>query len=121
MTHLTNELISAPLAHRAIPSVGLGFWKIPKESTSQMAIDAVAAGYRHLDCASDYGNEPQVGEGIERVLKDRLCDREDLWITSKLWNTYHRGSHVRSPWRMFLSSIVIQRVGFSILNRSLRR
>jgi len=96
MNRLTNELTSAPLARRGIPSVGLGFWKIPNESTSQMTVDAVAAGYRHLDCASDYGNEPQVGEGIERVLKDRMCVRDDLWVTSKLWNTYHRASHVRA-------------------------
>ncbi|HKD38357.1 MAG TPA: aldo/keto reductase, partial [Pirellulales bacterium] len=51
--------------------------------------------YRHLDSACDYGNEAEVGEGLAASLKTQLCRREDLWITSKLWNMYHRRQHVR--------------------------
>ncbi|HVK18458.1 MAG TPA: aldo/keto reductase [Fimbriiglobus sp.] len=47
------------------------------------------------DCACDYGNEAQVGDGIRAALADGLCRREDLWVTSKLWNTYHAREHVR--------------------------
>ncbi|MCA9133709.1 MAG: aldo/keto reductase, partial [Planctomycetales bacterium] len=47
------------------------------------------------DAACDYGNEPQVGEGIRRALAQGLCTREQLWVTSKLWNTYHRPENVR--------------------------
>lgn len=78
-----------------LPSVGLGLWKIAKENTAQMVQAAIAAGYRHLDSACDYGNEIQTGEGIQRSLASGLCKREDLWVTSKLWNTYHRHEHVR--------------------------
>jgi len=56
--------------------------------------NAIKAGYRHLDSASDYGNEVQVGNGIRRALGDGLCVRDDLWVTSKLWNTYHAPEHV---------------------------
>lgn len=62
-------------------------------------------GYRHLDCAADYGNEGDVGEGIERVLKDGLCTRDSLWVTSKLWNTYHRPSHVGRACRRTLQDL----------------
>lgn len=79
---------------RRIPSVGFGLWKIAEEDCADSVYNAIKLGYRHFDSASDYGNEIQVGEGIQRALKDGLCSREELWITSKLWNTYHAPEHV---------------------------
>jgi D-xylose reductase len=78
------------------PSVGLGFWKLPKPETPALVREAIRVGYRHLDCACDYGNEPQVGEGLATAFRDGLVRREDLWVTSKLWNTYHEPKHVRA-------------------------
>lgn len=78
-----------------LPSVGFGFWKVEKDQTAQVCYDAIQVGYRHLDCACDYGNEEEVGQGIQRAISDGLVDREDLWVTSKLWNTYHAAEHVR--------------------------
>lgn len=78
------------------PSVGLGMWKMPKAELPSLVKEAIRIGYRHLDCACDYGNEPQVGEGIAAVFRDGLCRRDDLWVTSKLWNTYHEPKHVRA-------------------------
>ncbi len=80
---------------RTIPTVGFGLWKIPQDNTAQAVYDAIKLGYRHLDSASDYGNELQVGEGIKRAIADGLCTREELWVTSKLWNTYHAPEHVK--------------------------
>lgn len=77
-----------------IPSVGLGTWKIPQDQTSDVVYQAIQSGYRHLDCACDYGNEAQVGQGIARAIADGVCSRKDLWVTSKLWNTYHAAEHV---------------------------
>ena len=82
-------------AKAAMPKVGLGLWKIAQEDCAQAVYDAISIGYRHLDSACDYGNEKQVGEGIKRAIDDGLCSREDLWITSKLWNTYHAKEHVK--------------------------
>jgi D-xylose reductase len=78
------------------PSVGLGTWKLPKPAAPGVVQTAIRLGYRHLDCACDYGNEREVGAGITAALKNGLCRREDLWVTSKLWNTYHEPKHVRS-------------------------
>lgn len=90
----TNSSVSI-VGGADIPSVGLGLWKIPNESAAKLVESAVVAGYRHLDAASDYGNEKEVGDGIKKVLDNRLCSRDELWVTSKLWNTYHRPEHVR--------------------------
>ena len=71
-----------------------GFWKVPKEQCARITYDAIEAGYRRLDCACDYGNEREVGEGIALAIQNGLCMREDLFVTSKLWNTYHKPEHV---------------------------
>lgn len=78
-----------------MPAVGLGLWKIAREDTADMVCSAIEAGYRHLDSAADYGNEAEVGEGIRRAIDKGICTRKDLWVTSKLWNTFHRPEHVR--------------------------
>ncbi len=78
----------------SIPPVGFGLWKVAQDTCADTVYEAIKAGYRHLDSACDYGNEKQVGEGIARAIADGLCTREDLWITSKLWNTYHAKEHV---------------------------
>ena len=71
-----------------------GFWKVAKDKCAEICYQAIRAGYRRLDCACDYGNEVEVGQGIARALQERLCQRSDLFVTSKLWNTYHQPEHV---------------------------
>ena len=97
MTSDPEDLRTVDLATgRAMPSVGLGLWKVPKASTADTVVEAIRLGYRHLDGACDYGNETEVGEGIRRAVVDEgLCTRDELWVTSKLWNTYHAPEHVR--------------------------
>ena len=56
--------------------------------------NAIKSGYRLFDGAGDYGNEKEAGEGIQRAIRDGLVKREDLFITSKLWNTSHRPENV---------------------------
>ncbi|MEM7361126.1 MAG: aldo/keto reductase [Pseudomonadota bacterium] len=78
----------------SIPPVGFGLWKVAQADCANVVYNAIKAGYRHLDSAADYANEQQVGEGIQRAIADGLCTREDLWVTSKLWNTDHAPEHV---------------------------
>ena len=78
----------------ALPPIGFGLWKVAREEAADVAYEAIKAGYRHLDCAADYGNEIEVGQGIARAIDDGLATREELWVTSKLWNTFHAPEHV---------------------------
>ena len=78
-----------------MPAVGLGLWKIEPARVAEMVDEALKCGYRHLDSACDYGNEAEVGAGLKRALQAGVREREDLWVTSKLWNTYHAAEHVR--------------------------
>ncbi len=87
------------------PSIGLGTWKIPDEVLPTLIPEAVGLGYRHFDCACDYGNEVAVGEGIRNALGGGGVSRDDLWITSKLWNTFHHPDHVRAACERSLSDL----------------
>ena len=98
-----NQVIN--VTGQQMPAVGLGLWKIDPQDVAQAVYQAIEAGYRHLDSAADYGNEKQVGEGIARAIADGLCSRDELWVTSKLWNTYHRQEHVEAACRKSLDDV----------------
>ena len=82
-----------------------GFWKVPRDKCQSVTYDVISNGYRRLDCACDYGNEEQVGLGIEQAVKDKLCRRGDLYVTSKLWNTFHYPDHVSLAFHKSLSDL----------------
>ncbi len=74
-----------------IPAIGLGTFGSDRFSGEQVAeavLGAAAVGYRHFDCASVYGNEHLVGQSLRAILKGGVR-REDMWVTSKLWNDMH--------------------------------
>ncbi|KAH3686156.1 hypothetical protein WICPIJ_002865 [Wickerhamomyces pijperi] len=77
------------------PLVGLGLWKIPPSSAADQVYNAIKLGYRLFDGAADYGNEVEVGQGIKRALDEGIVKREDLFIVSKLWNTFHAPANVK--------------------------
>ncbi|KAL7559883.1 hypothetical protein ACA910_005380 [Epithemia clementina (nom. ined.)] len=80
----------------SIPSLGFGTWKISSDQVGGLIEEAIAAGYRHIDCAAAYGNEAQVGEGLVKCFQSNNdITREDLFITSKLWNSKHKPEDVR--------------------------
>ena len=74
-----------------IPAIGLGTFgsdHVAPERIAQAVEGAISVGYRHLDCASVYGNENRIGEVLQRLF-ERGLRRDELWITSKLWNDKH--------------------------------
>ncbi|CAN6576275.1 unnamed protein product [Malus baccata var. baccata] len=72
-----------------IPSIGLGTWQSSPGVVGDAVHAAVKAGYRHIDCAQIYGNEKEIGLVLKKLFEDGVVKREDLWITSKLWNSDH--------------------------------
>lgn len=81
---------------QSMPIVGFGTWKATDSKSLKSAIKtAISTGYRHIDCAPVYQNEKIVGEALKEIYSEGKVKREDLWITSKLWNTCHRLDNVR--------------------------
>jgi len=77
-----------------MPAVGLGTWKSEAGEVYDAILEAIKAGYRHIDCAPIYANEKEIGKAFKYAFDKGLVKREDLWITSKLWNTSHRREDV---------------------------
>ena len=86
------------LAHGSgeLPAVGFGTLIPDPLATKQATKAALEAGFRHLDCAERYRNEEAVGDAIREAFKAGTLQREDLFVTTKLWNTNHRPERVRS-------------------------
>ncbi|HEX9374471.1 MAG TPA: aldo/keto reductase [Roseiflexaceae bacterium] len=74
-----------------MPAIGLGTFgsdHAPPQDVADAVLGAAAVGYRHFDCAAVYGNEAQIGEVFQSIMAGGVA-REELWITSKLWNDQH--------------------------------
>ncbi len=78
-----------------MPAVGFGtlFDRDPSVTT-QAVRDALEVGFRHFDCAERYLNEDKVGVAVQEALQSGKVKREDLFMTTKLWNTNHRPERV---------------------------
>lgn len=77
-----------------MPTIGLGTWKSDKGKVGKAVKFALKNGYRHIDCAATYGNEAEIGTALNEIFSEGKIKREDVWVTSKLWNDSHRKEHV---------------------------
>lgn len=78
-----------------MPVFGLGTWRSPVEKLKQAVTCAVEAGYRHIDCAYAYCNEVEVAPALQEQISQGRVKREDMFIVSKLWNTFHSAEDVK--------------------------
>jgi len=88
-----------------MPNIGLGTWKSDPGQVGQAVEAALDAGYKHIDCAWVYMNEKEVGEAIKKKLDDKTIKREDLFVTTKLWNTFHQPSDVKAAFMQSLTAL----------------
>lgn len=77
-----------------MPALGLGTWKSEPGEVYQAVVDAVKTGYRHIDCAPIYANEAEIGNAFHYLFSNGIVKRDELWITSKLWNNAHAKDQV---------------------------
>ena len=100
------KMIGCLNKNRAYIPLSFGLWKV--SNAAETAYNAIKCGYRKFDCACDYGNEYEVGLGIKKALDEKICSREDLHITSKLWNTYHHPDDVLPALKKTLSDLQLE-------------
>lgn len=100
----------------AMPAFGLGTWKSKPGEVRDAVVEAVKAGYRHIDCAWIYGNESEVGDALVTLFDEGVVTREELWITSKLWNDRHRAEHVEGALRETLANLKLERLDLYLIH-----
>jgi len=88
-----------------MPALGLGTWKSEPGVVGDAVREAIRIGYRHIDCAPIYGNETEIGEALAAAMAAGQVRREDLWITSKLWNFNHLAADVVPGLKKTLSDL----------------
>lgn len=76
------------LATGSMPQLGFGTWRSEPGKVKKAVEVAIGAGYRHIDAAWIYGNENEVGEGMQSAMKEHGLERKDVFVTSKLWSTF---------------------------------
>ena len=98
-----------PLTHGrgAIPAVGFGTLITDLAETKRATTTALEVGFRHLDCAERYRNEEAVGDALQEALKAGTIQREDVFVTTKLWNSNHRPERVKPAFQASLRRLHI--------------
>jgi len=100
MQHLTLN------TKQKMPALGLGTWQSDKgEVGKAIEVAVTKQRYRHIDCAHVYGNEPEIGQTFNKILKAKKVTRQDLFITSKLWNADHHPDKVEKACLLTLKNL----------------
>ncbi len=107
------RMTKIPLNHAASQMPALGFGTlIPDAAVTITATrDALEAGFRHFDCAERYGNEREVGKALQAGLAAGGIVREDIFVTTKLWNTNHRPERVEPAFEASLERLQLRLSG----------
>jgi len=91
-----------------MPMLGLGTWKAAPDAVYEAVQVALQVGYRHVDCAPIYGNESEVGRALAESIDAGVVERDEVWVTSKLWNDAHAPEDVRPALEKTLQALQIE-------------
>lgn len=91
-----------------MPALGLGTWKSEADEVYEAVRSAIEVGYRHIDCAAIYQNEEAVGRALSDAFQAGDATREELWVTSKLWNDSHVPEQVRPALEISLRKLRLE-------------
>ena len=97
---------------RSIPQIGLGVWQVPDDVATEACLTAFEAGYRHIDTAALYGNE----EGVGRAIKASGLSRDELFITTKVWNTDHGRARTMDAMQASLDRLALDYVDLYLIH-----
>jgi alcohol dehydrogenase (NADP+) len=103
--NLRNTRIPLTNASGTIPALGFGTLIPDAAATISATRDALEAGFRHFDCAERYRNEREVGEALQAGLAAGGIAREDIFVTTKLWNSNHRPERVEPAFEASLGRL----------------
>jgi len=91
-----------------MPVVGLGTWQSKPGVVGAAVETALSVGYKHIDCAHVYQNEAEIGESFAKMFGEDGIKREEIFITSKLWNTFHRADEVEAACDTTLKNLQLE-------------
>ncbi|WP_234364406.1 aldo/keto reductase [Lunatibacter salilacus] len=91
-----------------MPAIGLGTWQSKPNEVYEAVLAAIQLGYRHFDCAHIYKNEKEIGEALQKAFAEGWVIREELWITSKLWNDSHAPADVLPALQLTLRNLQLE-------------
>jgi alcohol dehydrogenase (NADP+) len=111
---------SMPLSHGTghMPVLGFGTLIPDAAATISATRDALEAGFRHLDCAERYRNEREVGQALQAALGAGGMAREDIFVTTKLWNTNHRPERVEPAFEASLDRLGLNYLDLYLIHTS---
>ncbi|KAI8520200.1 hypothetical protein Bbelb_034570 [Branchiostoma belcheri] len=101
---------------KTMPLLGLGTWQSTSEQVINAVKTAIDAGYRHIDTAWVYGNEKDVGQAIKEKIAEGKIKREDVFVTTKLFYTFHRPEHVRETMMQSLGNLGLDYVDLYLIH-----
>ncbi len=99
-----------------MPALGLGTWKSTSDEVGPVIREAIRIGYRHFDCAKAYANEDQIGAAMQAAIAAGDVTREELFVTSKLWNDAHGAADVRPALERTLADLQLESLDLYLMH-----
>ncbi|PAV73134.1 hypothetical protein WR25_07300 [Diploscapter pachys] len=99
-----------------MPVVGLGTWQSKPGEVSKAVEAALLNGYKHIDCAHIYDNQKEIGQTLHKLFSEGKVKREDIFITSKVWNTFHSYEKAKSNIDTILSDLQLQYIDLLLIH-----